>query len=324
MFWKNTTKDIEKLREEVSHLNGELERVQSDNKQLVDKMMQKEKDYKSQMWFMKHTYDELLSKLMLDGAEQIKPGNREKLLSLKDKYAGKRVFLIGNGPSLKASDLDMIKDEYSFACNRIPLIYKDTVWRPTFYIGTDGELMERKRNDLNLVEKEEKTEYIFLTTRDLELTKQISRTLYFPMIDRFEIPADFSYDILKGVYDARTVVYMALQLIVYMGFREVVLLGMDGGWPTKIGEDGRRIIDFNQPVHFAEEYDDEDIKSFLNSWVDFNNLKECGLRDLVEVWEQVKYFLDMKNVKVLNATRGGLIENYERVQLEELLGADRR
>lgn len=305
-------------KKRIDDLEKRILELESSYKQLVEQMEQKENDDRNKMWFLKHNYDEILAKLMLDGVEHFKPGNRKAIQCLKDKYKGERVFLIGNGPSLKAEDLESIKDEYSFGCNRIPLIYKDTTWRPTFYIGTDGELIHKKGYDLKLVEENKETEYIFLTTRDFEVTADVSRTIYFPMIDRYEVPADFSYDICAGVYDARTVVYMALQLIVYMGFKKIVLLGMDGGWPTKIGEDGRRIIDYDQPVHFSEEYDDEELKEFLNSWVDFNHLKECGLRDLVEVWSEVKYFLEKKDIEVLNATRGGRIEVYDRVNLEEL------
>lgn len=303
----------------IADLEKRVLEMEGSNQQLMEKLEKKENDYRSQMWFMKHTYDEMLSKLMLDGVEQIKPGNRDKIRSLQGKYEGKRIFLIGNGPSLKACDLDLIQGEYSFACNRIPLIYKETAWRPTFYIGTDGEYIKVHNGDLTLVEKEEKTEHIFFTARDMELTQHIMRTVYFPMIDRYEIPADFSFDIQKGVYDARTVVYMALQIIVYMGFCEIILLGMDGGMPTKTGEDGRRIIDYSKPVHFSEEYDDENMKRFLNSWVDFDHPKACGMRDFAQVWSEVKYFLDLKNVKVLNATRGGRVEAYRRVDLEELL-----
>ncbi len=48
-----------------------------------------------------------------------------------------RAFFIGNGPSLVASDLDLLKNEVTFACNRIQLIYPDTKWRPTHYVFTD-------------------------------------------------------------------------------------------------------------------------------------------------------------------------------------------
>ena len=48
-----------------------------------------------------------------------------------------RAFFIGNGPSLVPEDLDRLKGEVTFACNRINLIYPKTRWRPSHYIFVD-------------------------------------------------------------------------------------------------------------------------------------------------------------------------------------------
>ena len=47
---------------------------------------------------------------------------------------GKRIFLVGNGPSLNDMNLDLLENEYSIAMNRIELIYPKTTWRPTWYM----------------------------------------------------------------------------------------------------------------------------------------------------------------------------------------------
>ena len=36
----------------------------------------------------------------------------------ENKYAGKRCFILGNGPSLKDEDLSVLKDEYVFTVNQ--------------------------------------------------------------------------------------------------------------------------------------------------------------------------------------------------------------
>lgn len=59
-----------------------------------------------------------------------------KLLALyKGKFTGKRCFLIGNGPSLRAEDLTRLHEagEITFAFNRIYNIFDQTPWRPSFY-----------------------------------------------------------------------------------------------------------------------------------------------------------------------------------------------
>jgi hypothetical protein len=64
--------------------------------------------------------------------------NDEKLLALKDIHRGKRIFIVGNGPSLTVDDLNKLKDEITFASNRITLIFDQTDWRPTYYTLCDG------------------------------------------------------------------------------------------------------------------------------------------------------------------------------------------
>lgn len=57
-----------------------------------------------------------------------------------------RAFVIGNGPSLAGTDLDLLAGETSFACNRIHLIYPYTRWRPTHYVrGEEQSLKSAKK-----------------------------------------------------------------------------------------------------------------------------------------------------------------------------------
>ena len=66
----------------------------------------------------------------------------KQLALYKGKFTGKRCFLIGNGPSLRAEDLTRLREagEITFAFNRIYSIFDQTPWRPNFYISQD-ELM---------------------------------------------------------------------------------------------------------------------------------------------------------------------------------------
>ena len=65
------------------------------------------------------------------------------LSSYKNKYSGKRCFLIGNGPSLKAEDLTKLykNGDITFAFNRVYNIFDDTEWRPKFYISQDEKIV---------------------------------------------------------------------------------------------------------------------------------------------------------------------------------------
>ena len=62
----------------------------------------------------------------------------------KDKHKNKRVFIIGNGPSLKDTNLNLLKNEISIAMNRVSLIYeKNKDWKPTYYLFTSTNVVSK-------------------------------------------------------------------------------------------------------------------------------------------------------------------------------------
>ena len=67
----------------------------------------------------------------------------KKLKLFHNIYRGETCFIIGNGPSLKAEDLEMIyqKGIPTFAFNRIYLMFDKTQWRPTYYISQDEKTL---------------------------------------------------------------------------------------------------------------------------------------------------------------------------------------
>jgi len=48
-----------------------------------------------------------------------------------------RCFILGNGPSLSTHDLDLLKGQVTFACNKIHRLYHTTTWRPTHWCSLD-------------------------------------------------------------------------------------------------------------------------------------------------------------------------------------------
>lgn len=71
--------------------------------------------------------------------------NDERLLALLNKHRGRRAFLVGNGPSLRISDLDRLKHEITFASNRIFLAFDQTEWRPTYYTICDAVVAKENK-----------------------------------------------------------------------------------------------------------------------------------------------------------------------------------
>ena len=65
---------------------------------------------------------------------------------LKDSKKGQTVVLIGNGPSLAETDLELLKEHNidTVAMNRISLKFKEGGWRPTWYFFSSTNVKNPK------------------------------------------------------------------------------------------------------------------------------------------------------------------------------------
>ena len=219
---------------------------------------------------------------------------------IKGKYEGKRCFVIGAGPSLTMGDLDAIKDEYSFAVNSLILSLDKTIWRPTFYGVCDKYVYERVHSqveahpELNVFVSDEINNLFALP----EWIKVFPTNLFDYNMLRLKNKMSklvFSDDLYGAVYSAYSVIFAMMQFAVYMGFKEIYLLGCDCNYDQK-------------QQHFIE--------------LDHRNV--IPLNDggkLIRVHEKFKEFADARGVKVINCTRGGMLEVYPRMQLEDVLAS---
>ena len=75
--------------------------------------------------------------------------NEKNLIRLKNKYVGKRCFIIGNGPSLNLVDLKKLIREFTFGVNAIYLNYNKMQFDPTFYVVEDYLVAEDRADEIN-------------------------------------------------------------------------------------------------------------------------------------------------------------------------------
>lgn len=225
----------------------------------------------------------------------------KELLKYKDKYKGHRCFLIGNGPSLQAEDLDRIYKcgDISFASNRIYLIYKLTKWRPTYYTMIDRiGLVESDRKLKELAESS-----CFFADYYYTNWEHSDNVNYVSMINKIykNEKIIFSNDITKGVASGRTVTYTMLQLACYMGFSKIYLLGVDFSW----GENG-------SDTHFCKGYSDEKEENYQR------NQAILDKEEIRQAYISAKNYAEQHNIHIYNATRGGYLDVFERVDFDSL------
>ena len=74
---------------------------------------------------------------------------RRRLEPLRGRYAGKRCFVMGNGPSLNQMDLERFRSDYVWGANRCHLLYDRITWRHAFYVAVDRRVVPDIADEIN-------------------------------------------------------------------------------------------------------------------------------------------------------------------------------
>lgn len=239
--------------------------------------------------------------------------NFKKLASYRNRHKGERCFLIGTGPSLKAEDLEKIKNEYSIGCNMLYKLYDQTAWRPTYYCMTDR---------------------VYAKHQSPEMVKYVDVPIFTPRSTYKRMAGKSEHMIyVNDIYDYETykirgkmlsycwlkasVMLFMMELAVYMGFSEIYLLGVDC------------TNTYTANGHFTKDYMKEDTKKAEDQRMKRDLKKkqltpeEMGLhnyRRSIEAYGVVNEFAKAHHVHIYNATRGGDLEVFPRVVLENIEG----
>lgn len=216
---------------------------------------------------------------------------------LKDKYAGKRCFVVCTGPSLTIPDLELLENEYTFGMNSICMIHDKTKWKPDFFGIQDVFVFERLKDtilstDNGLVFAPFGYKKRFHTPDDW-VYFHMCGAYHLNLMDETKCFTHISGNAYARVYDGYSIAITIIQLAMYMGFKELYLLGADCGSSSN----KTHFIDHGHPGTPMDELQ----------------------KRLFVSYEAVKKFADSHGVKIYNATRGGYLEIFPRVVLEDVI-----
>jgi hypothetical protein len=232
-----------------------------------------------------------------------------QLARLKDIHAGERCFIIGNGPSLKQTDLSRLKPEYTFGVNRIYLLFPELGFSTSYYLSINSLVIEQCAADILDLPAPK-----FLSWRSRGL---IRRAL--PDMDRLpESPPlaflhttytgpRFASDARGRLWEGATVTYVALQLAFHMGFRQVILVGVDHSFSTQGRPNTTIVSQGDDPDHFDARYFGRGFRWQLPDL----ETSERGYALARRAYEQA-------GRQVLDATIGGKLQIFQKVDFEAL------
>lgn len=281
--------DMKFLREEES-----IEEIKSNDLKL----------YVSDRWEIGHL-QEIIRELdrIVDAFDLAEDKNKyfsPELLRFKNIHEGDTCFIIGLGPSLKADDLSLLHKNHiiSFSVNEIAKIYEDTEWRPEYYVMTDKNAFSMEslshpeqlcKNNAFLTEAQEE----FWSKNDSKKNIKFHRRQNLPDMEE-EL---FSEDVAKVCGNGGNCIYICLQIAVYMGFKNIYLLGID-------------LADMSQGVNqlptYKHFYQEKELESRL--WLDL----------ILKGYKAARKYADAHHIHIYNATRGGYLEVLDRVSFDSL------
>ena len=227
--------------------------------------------------------------------------------SLKDTKKGKRCFILGNGPSLTIDDLNKLKNEDTFAFNRIYFMFDKTEWRPTYYMCVDVGVLGM---NLPTIEKL-KLPNIILSDIARKSVKDCSSNIHYIYdysrfkVNRWGFDTPYiSEDVSDHCCFCFTVTYDAIQLAIYMGYSEIYLLGVDHNYSVKTDSKG----------HITR---DESVKDYFEG-LEKTAITAMNYEATTAAFEAARRYADNHNIVIKNATRGGKLEAFERIEFDQL------
>ena len=151
--------------------------------------------------------------------------NSEKIQVYKNKHKGERCYLVANGPSLKDMDLSFLKKETSFGLNRIYMAYEDFDFVNDYLVCINGLVLSQFKDEISALKM---PKFLNWDSREMYGAKEDINYIY-----KSFLGGSFGKDVSKSLSPTATVTYAALQIIYYMGFSEVIIIGMDHNFQTK-------------------------------------------------------------------------------------------
>lgn len=246
-----------------------------------------------------------------------------QLRALRGSAAGRTVFVVGSGPSLKQTDLSALAGHVVIAVNSSYKLLLERGIHPDYLLIEDRFSAKSisESGDLNMLTKTKLL--IALSNSDLNFPKEtiFYQTNHPTDQEYFEQNLQFSKSFSSIVFLGGAIIFQALQFTYLLKAKEVILLG----------------VDFNYGKAFIERFDKQQGTTILLTEEDIpvvqaayfsSNYQPFKTGDLLNIpkWDyQLKAFqlaketLLSNEMAVFNASPNSMLEVFEKVDLKKII-----
>jgi len=182
------------------------------------------------------------------------PWRREsiaRLAALKDAYRGKRCFIIGNGPSLRETDISKLKGEYTFGMNRVYLAFDDWGFQTSFLVSVNDLVIEQCVADFLALEM---PRFFSWRSRKFFEPSNLPISQLPTFLHTTYTGPKFASDARGRLWEGATVTNVCLQLAFHMGFSQAILIGVDHSYAAKGKPNTTVVSEGEDRSHFDPRY----------------------------------------------------------------------
>lgn len=173
--------------------------------------------------------------------------SRARMSAYADRYQGERCFIIGNGPSINRTDLSLLRNEVKFVMNRGYLLFDRLGSTDGVYFLSVNELViQQFAGDIAHLNVPR-----FLSWKTRDSVALTPGTVFFHTTGAAH---GFSKHPQRVIYEGNTVTFAAMQWAYFMGFREVILIGVDHSFATQGTPHKAVTTAESDPNHFDPNY----------------------------------------------------------------------
>tara|TARA_A100001011_G_scaffold364412_2_gene415156 strand:+ start:2192 stop:3061 length:870 start_codon:yes stop_codon:yes gene_type:complete len=221
--------------------------------------------------------------------------------NLKGKYKNKRCIIIGNGPSLNKVNLQLLKNEYTFGLNRVYLLFEKMGFQTDFLVSINRYVIQQFHNEMSATKCKKFYHYRYRNSINSNNVTFIPQTIY--GLDKFD-KVDKGFISYSG-----SVTFLAIQLAIYFGFSQIILVGFDNNFNTKGRSDKAVTSSGDDTDHFDKNYFGQGVIWQLPNY----DALDFGFKTVKN------YFNKNTDKEIINCTVGGNLYYFQREKLEKIL-----
>ncbi len=251
----------------------------------------------------------------------------KKVRKLNDKKnAGKKAFVLGNGPSLNkvlatSTLYEELKNSSIIVTNRFAICDGFFSLRPNYYILLDPAFFNEETilgdpSIQNMYEALNRIDWpmsLFISyhANDIVLAKYLhnNNIKIIRYNDTTIVGSDgfqnYMYRHCLGIPSSRNIVIPAIMMMINLGFGSIYLYGVEFSWTKNIDVDPNNNKAFLNNSHF---YNSKDVLHYDKGW--FKWYLEAIVEMLTGL-EKVETFAKSRDVKIINRTKGSFIDVFE-------------